>query len=323
MKRKYTWPATAAAMLFFVVGAAFSNTDTRDWKMVSGNTLRAELVEYDLDREMALLRFKGGAHREYPLDMFSVVDQAWLIEWAEFSDELDQDLAHMEGRFAHYQARGAFTTDFYVYTPSKYAETTALPMLILLHPAGKGARYVKQFMQAGELLDIIIVSTDANRNTEGDPAVAAAMFERFKELLERIEEAIPYDRQRLYIGGTSGGALRAFHYAAKIKRPWAGIFSNGGWLGSKQSLSLPYPGGIRVAMVNGNNDRAANSWVARDSKVLQARGCEVGLFSFEGAHQIPPPAVQVKALEWLMRLTAEIYHSPVIAEPSQQVERTY
>jgi len=302
------------ATILFCLGLvpAFSNTDTRNWDMASGKTMHAELVNYDLEKKVALLRQKDGTEIEYPLATFASVDQAWLIEWAEFSDELTQDLQHIEGEFAHYQTEGAFTTDFYVYTPSAYTETTELPMIILLHPSGKGARYVMRFMEAAELLDIIVVSTDGNRNT-GPGESATPMFERFKALLVSIEEKIPHDRTRLCLGGTSGGALRALYYSAKIQRPWAGIFSNGGWLGPKNSpgMSLPYPAEMRVAIVNGNNDHAANQFVSRDGKILQERGCEVGLFSFEGGHQVPPPAIQIKVLEWLMRLTDAVYPSPV------------
>ncbi len=314
MNCKFTWFAAAATVFLLVMGSVFANTDMRDWNMASGTTLHAELVKYEIGRKKALLRSDDGVETEYSLEAFSVVDQAWLIEWAEFSNELDQDLQHMKGKFSHHQAKGVFTTDYYVYTPSKYIETTELPLLILLHPGGKGVRYVKQFMEAGELLDIIILSTDGNRNAS-DSATTELMYNRFKELLTNIEATIPFDRKRMYLGGTSGGAYRAFFYSAYIQRPWAGIFSNGGWLGH-EPLSFPsYPVGMRVAMVNGNNDLAANSYVARDTKVLQERKCEVGLFSFEGAHQIPPPAIQVKALEWLMRLTDEVYPSPVTAEP--------
>jgi len=274
--------------------------------------MHAELVNYDLEEKLALLRQDDGTESEYPLTAFASVDQAWLIEWAEFSDELEQDLQRMKGVFSHYQTEDTFMTDFYVYTPSAYTETTELPMLILLHPSGKGARYVMRFMEAAELLDIIVISTDGNRNTCSDEATET-MFEQFKALLVSIEKRIPHDRTRLCLGGTSGGALRALHYSARIQRPWAGVFSNGGWLGFDTSpgLELPFPAGMRVAMVNGNNDEAANHYVPRDSRILQGRGCEVGLFSFEGGHQIPPSAIQIKVLEWLMRLTDAVYPSPV------------
>lgn len=315
MNFKFQGFAAAATVFLLMMSQVCANTDMRDWNMSSGTTLHAELVKYEIDRKMALLRSENGVEAEYALEAFSLVDQAWLIEWAEFSDELDRDLQNMKGKFAHHQAKGVFITDYYVYTPSKYIETTELPLLILLHPGGKGARYVKQFMEAGELLDIIILSTDGNRNAN-DSATTELMYNRFKELLANIQTTIPHDRKRLYLGGTSGGAYRAFFYAAHIQGPWAGIFSNGGWLGPEPLSFPPYPQGMRVAMVNGNNDLAANSYVARDTRMLQERKCEVGLFSFEGAHQVPPPAIQVKALEWLLHLTDEVYASPVTTGPA-------
>lgn len=301
----------AASLWLIGVTDVRANSDMRKWTLASGEFLNAELVKYDLDKEIAVLRMND-EHVEYQREAFSSLDQAWLIEWAEVSQELDGLLNEMPGRFEHYQTTSDYRTDFYVYFPSKYDETSNLPMLILLHPAGKGARHVKRFMEAGEMLGVIIVSTDGNRNTGRNPEVAQYMFERFVDLLESIEAEISFDHDRLFIGGMSGGALRAYIYTARIDRPWAGVLANGGWLGGDDNLTLPYPSGMRVAMVNGNNDRAANQYIERDSEALKNRGCEVGLFSFEGGHQIPPPLIQIKAMEWMMRLTDKVYHSPVI-----------
>ena len=57
---------------------------------------------------------------------------------------------------------------------------------------------------------------------------------------------------------------------------------------------------MRVAMVNGDKDVAANQWIKRDSAVLQKAGCAVSVHAFEGGHQLAPPSVQIKALRWLL-----------------------
>lgn len=53
-------------------------------------------------------------------------------------------------------------------------------------------------------------------------------------------------------------------------------------------------------MVNGNLDTAANRWIDRDSAVLVRAGGQVGVFAFEGGHQVPPPLHQFTAFEWLL-----------------------
>ena len=57
---------------------------------------------------------------------------------------------------------------------------------------------------------------------------------------------------------------------------------------------------MRVAMVNGSLDAAANSWVDRDGEVLKRAGNTVGVFAFEGGHQVPPPLHQHLAFEWML-----------------------
>jgi hypothetical protein len=57
---------------------------------------------------------------------------------------------------------------------------------------------------------------------------------------------------------------------------------------------------MRVAMLNGNQDRAANRWVDHDSKILTARGSEVSLMAFEGGHQTAPSSHQIDALTWVL-----------------------
>jgi hypothetical protein len=287
------------AVLILVTVSAHANTDVRNWTLVSGDTFQAELVQYDPVEDAAVLRTGEDETRTYSVDDFSPIDAAWLLEWAEFSQELDVLMKNMAGEFRHFQHQGAHPADCYVYTPSQYRQTTQLPMLFLFHPSGKGARYVQRFMLSAEALGVIVVSSDAFRNTGGvwnekDDDMLAC----FKELLPVLDSTVPHDANQFYMGGSSGGAQRALHFAAKIDRPWAGIFSNGGWIGGTEYYDLPFPE-MRVVMVNGNRDHA-NSWIERDKTALAEHGCDVCVFAFEGGHQVPPPTIQLKALSWLI-----------------------
>ncbi len=277
----------------------FGNTDSRMWTLATGESFQAALVKYNPIEDAAILQQGEAPPQSYSLEDFSAIDAAWLLEWAAVSTELDELRLKMKGTFSHYQHKGEYAADFYVYTPSQSSETNALPLMILFHPSGKGARYVKRFMDVAESLGMIVVSSDAFRNTgavwnEKDDAMLAC----FKELLPVLEATVPHDPARLYMGGSSGGAQRAYHFSAMVERPWAGIFANGGWIGGPALYDLPFPE-MRVAMVNGHRD-AANAWIQRDTAVLEQAGSAVNVFAFEGGHQVPPPEIQFKALEWLL-----------------------
>lgn len=284
------------ACIFMMTMVSMANTDFRYWTLASGETFQAELELYDPETDTAYLNLSEDEQITYSLEDFSSIDSAWLLEWAKFTLDLEEMIAEMDGTFAHYQYEGYdYISDFYVYTPSKHAENQKLPMLILFHPSGRGARYVLRTMQAAEELDLIVVSSDSFRN-ESDTSESDRIF---RDLLPVIESTVPHDPARLFMGGASGGAMRAFRYSYTIDRPWAGILSNGGWLGGLRFHHHPYPP-MRVAMVNGSSDRSANFWVDPDLKVLEARGCSVNVFAFEGAHQIAPTDAQIEALEWLI-----------------------
>jgi len=285
-------------LLIFSATSGLCNTDSRKWTLDSGDTFVADLVNYDIPKDIVTLRLSDRQEKTYSLKDFAPMDTAWLLEWTQVSRELDN--LKLKGEFDHYQHQGTnATSDIYVYTPSKYKTTQNLPLLILFDASGKGARYVKRFIEAAEALDLILVSSDSFHNTKDDPVVEAKMLEIFKEILPVIEAAVPHNPSQLYMGGSSGGAWRAFKYSYQVNRPWAGIYSNGGWLGGHKNYDKPYPK-LKVVMQNGNHDDAANAWVKPDAEVLEKRGCVVDIFSFEGAHQVPPPLQQAEALRSLL-----------------------
>lgn len=287
-------------LMFFCSMKTFANTDSRHWTMATGEKIYAELVTYDPASKIAILR-KNDLETRYAVEEFSKIDIAWLVEWAEFSEELEKLKEKVKGEFNHYQSEGKYPSDFYVYTPSKYKDDQKLPLLFLFHPSGKGARYVKRMMLSAESLGMIVISSDAFYNTgtvwsEKD----VAMFEVFKELWGIIEDNIPHDPTKVYLGGSSGGAMLAYQYSGMVKRPWAGIWANGGWLGGPKYYDREYGKNMRVAIVNGNQDHSVNRQVKGDTGVFERNGCTVELFLFEGGHQVPPPMIQYKSLLWML-----------------------
>lgn len=287
-------------LTIFIGGCLFANTDSRTWNFASGEKVFAELVTYTPETKTAILR-KDEIETSYPIEEFSKPDAAWLIEWAEFSDELDELTESIDGEFQHYQSEGQYPSDYYVYTPSKYKTDKNLPLLFLFHPGGKGARYVQRMMLSAESLSMIVICSDDFYNTGGVwMPKDDEMLARFKELWGIVKKTIPHNSDKRFMGGSSGGAMRAYQYSGMIEENWAGIWANGGWLGGPKYYDWKYGKNMRIAMVNGSQDRGVNSWFERDSKVLKSHGSIIELFSFEGGHQVPPPLIQYKSLLWML-----------------------
>ncbi len=291
-----------AFALFAVPPGLRANSDERAWFPVEGNSFRAELVRYEEAAGRVVLRFRDdGDERVFPVDHFGAIDRAWLAEWAEMEDDLNALVAELGGKLAHLVTTGEHPTDLFVYTPSAALAEGAPPppALILFHPGGKAARYVKSHMEAAEKSGLLLVACGQFSNTRSEEK-GAEMLLRFREVFPQILSRVRLDPARIFLGGTSGGAARAYHYTAKVAHPWAGVYANGGWLNGVKYYDLPYPAGMRIAMVNGNLDAPANSWVERDGAVLRRAGSTVGVFAFEGGHQVPPPLHQQIAFEWLL-----------------------
>lgn len=281
-----------------LLNIANANDQMRNWTFMSGEKKQAEIVSYDEAEKKVTLRLVDSQEVKYSEDELSAIDRAWVLQWVEQDEEARALLAKLGGKVTTHAGTGKFKTEYAVYHPPAAAEGKKLPMLILFHPGGNGQRAIYKYVEAAAAAGMTLVSLDYFRN-EKDPDIQDQMLECFNELLPQIEATVPHDENRIFMGGTSGGACRAYHYSAKVKRPWAGILACGGWLGGRGNYDMGFPR-MRVAMVNGDKDNGANPYIAPDSDALRKTGSVISVHAFEGGHQMPPPSVLEKAMRWLL-----------------------
>ena len=201
------------------------------------------------------------------------------------------------------QTTGKYQTDYYVYIPSTFKADKSAPIMILFSSSGTGYRMMLRHFEAAEKTGFVLVTADyfSNKNLDFEnrynPTNISA--KHFREMLSQIE-TISHDPTQLFLGGDSGGALRAYLYSALFDHPWAGIYANGGWL--KRDYSMKCRTHMRIAMVNGHKDSSAIHFTKKDSDYLvDKRQCNVALFSFEGGHQLAPTDAQIEAFNWLLK----------------------
>ena len=217
---------------------------------------------------------------KFQRDALSTPDKAWLLQWVEYKEKMEAMVKKT--------GTGRFTTEYFVYHPSGSAPAVRLPMMISFHPGGNGHRDILRYVEAADAVRMPLVSCETfqnGKNNKEDAVAEAGYLERFKELLPQIEEGVPHDPNRIFMGGISGGSWRAFHYSAQIPRPWAGIYSNCGWVGDEKYWDLPYPK-MRVAFLNGDRDegRTTNT---KDLEIIRKSG------SGEGCGQLRNEAAKV------------------------------
>ena len=274
----------------------------REWTFESGGKKAAEIVAFDENTRIATLRKQDQTIIKLEEAEFSALDRAWILQWIEQDEEARDMLARVGGTVTHEKTTGEYATDYYVYhpAPEKIPAGTLPPMIMLFHPGGNGGRAIYRYVEAAAATGFTIVSFDYFRNTrENETGLSEEMQKRFPAILPQIEANVPHDPKRMFMGGTSGGAMRAYGNTLLAERPWAGIFAGGGWLGPNSTYRKEYPR-LLVAMVNGDKDRGANHYIDRDTRLLQSNGSIVSVHAFEGGHQMPPPSVMTKAFRWLL-----------------------
>ena len=278
----------------------YSNSDVRDWSLNDGRVLRAELIDYDPQAGAVFLKIENNEDITLPFDGFSPIDQAWLVEWDEFTLLLEEKLEQLGGTLEHKVTSGSYPTDLYIYRPSSITSGSLAPVMILFHPGGKAARYCLRHAEAAEASGMVLIACSHFRNTNDDFELESTMLERFREIFPQILQQQNVDPEQIFMGGTSGGAWRAYHYSAWVKHPWAGVYANVGWMGGGKYHKLPYPSNMRVIMINGSEDKGANRTVQVVTDILEAKNNKVGLIVFEGGHQVPPVESQLKGFNWLL-----------------------
>lgn len=281
----------------FVLSASPLHAESRTWSNREGKTIQAELVTYDSETKKVTLKLSNGTNATLALDALSDADQSWLTERQSKLVEAAAAIRGNAGKTVSYQSDGPEAVPYHVYYPTSYNPDSPPAMIIMFSAGGSGKGILGSVKDACEALGWVGVGCDEFKNNSDE----AVLDKKWQEVLPHIEKTVPHDGDLLYLGGMSGGALRAYDYSESSARPWKGVLAFGGWLGGKESLNCAPK--MAVAIVNGDADKNANSCVQRDTRVLERERCEVKTFSFKGGHVIAPPAVVLEAMQWLKTST--------------------
>ena len=210
------------------------------------------------------------------------------------------------GKVSKRVAAGSLKMTYHVAMPSqaeaeKLTEVSpggeqASPLLILFSPRGDGERILKPVAPAANRYGWIAVGVDQLKNGVMDTRFMTRME---NEVIDDILSVVPHDPKRVYLGGLSGGAMRAFSITVRRKQDsYAGILSMGGWLGGTQYARRAYPKGLAVAMIAGDKDLGAHQWSRHDAAVFNRLGGRVQMFVFPGGHEMAPTGIIRRAIKW-------------------------
>ncbi len=288
-------------------------SSARVWKSTTGHELEAELVRQA--QGMATLRTPDGHQTTILISKLAEEDQAYLRELlaqeapatvlqaarpkppSDFASGDPGVVGTLQsGKTTKRTAAGDTGISYVVYAPATFKAEEPSPIIVAFSPGGNGGQMINAMKTAADKMGWLLVGCNLLKNGMPDPVLEKRMED---EVLDDIFANLPHDRRRIYFAGFSGGAYRSYHLTARRKEPVAGIVAYGGWIGGEDFYKLPYRKGMTVAIINGKDDRAANSWVKRDSDVLRKHKCTIRAFDFDGGHTLPPSETTETALQWL------------------------
>lgn len=282
----------------FLAGLARENGEEimRTWTSSDGTKIVARMVAHNEDSGDVTLRREDGREFVLPPERLAEEDRA-LVETraAALREAREKAMAEIEAlrdKTIRYQTASAEPQTYHVYYPPAYSPTKPAPILLLFSPGGGGGGMIPNFKEPASKHGWILVGVDGPKNGQ-DIAIGSKMV---AEMLPDIEKTVAFhDPQQLYTSGMSGGAIRAFITVSEHDRPWKGVISLGGWLGPHPD-TIKLPRGLAVAWVNGDSDRGANSYIARDTALVPGKS---RLFAFPGGHVIGPAEVLEEAMIWV------------------------
>ena len=213
-----------------------------------------------------------------------------------FSLHAENDGLLLRGEITKRVAEGSMKMTYHVAMPEKEDERDRAPLLVLFSPGGDGRRILEPVAPAANRYGWVAVGVDRLRNGAMDTRLMNRMED---QVLDDIFRVIPHDPKRVYLGGLSGGAMRAFSLTVRRKKDvFAGVLSMGGWLGGTQYARREYPKGLAVAMIAGDKDKGVHQWARHDAAVFIRLGGRAQMFVFPGGHQMAPTGIIRQSIKW-------------------------
>ena len=293
--RRYKFPSTALeAREVTVIGPLY---DTQQKACAALNAMLADKARTGPNRQPSKAEREG----------YSIVAQAMdlLVEQLDDMKIGSQSRENLKastnkivlapGQVVSRTTAGTTRTAYHIAVPNSFNAESPPPLLVVFSPAGDGYSMMNQVRASANKVGWMVIGCDKLRN--GMTIADGLPIER--DLIRDLHTLIPYDKTRLYYGGFSGGACRAYRLTWRFKDRCAGILAFGGWLGGREAQRKPFQQNMAIAMVNGDADKGVREWEESDKNVLKQRGCEVRVFHFPGGHVVAPGEVIDEAIAWL------------------------
>ena len=206
------------------------------------------------------------------------------VEWSQGDSFRSGQIYFVSG----FSSNGA---SYYLYIPSAFDGEADLPALMFMNAARHGLGPLLKWLPSAEDLGwIVAVPHDiGNDGPDNTPVL-------LREIVRHFRSAVRHDIRRLYVGGVSGGACRAYWQARGFRGEYAGVVDVVGWMCDYDEY-VYYPS--RLAVVHLNGESYHRKSFMRDDEILHRTGVRTKMLEYDGGHNYPESAIADEALTWL------------------------
>lgn len=160
------------------------------------------------------------------------------------------------------------------------------PLLLVLHGReGTGREYLELWKGEAGRRNVMVLSPTRRRGYHND----FGDLKEFYELVDKIVEKYPVDKERIYLAGTSAGSLIAQWLVENRPSYWRGVIlisspSNGSWI-SKMDFRSP-----ALLFVHGARDPQSQvEEIRQEIEILKKKDIKVSLLIYpNGGHEQRP-----------------------------------
>ena len=181
------------------------------------------------------------------------------------------------------------------------AATSPAPLLVLLHGSyGSGAAMVSSWTSLAEQEGIVLVGPDAREREGWQLRADSPQF--IRALIDTVAAKHPIDRTRIYLFGSSGGAVYALTLSMLESQLFAATAIHAGaWRTPNEFRAVPYAKRkIPIAMFIGNRDEYFPLFAVRKTQsALEQAGHPVSVTVIPGHnHPYANVALEVNRSAW-------------------------
>ena len=187
-----------------------------------------------------------------------------------------------------------------IYAPKTLMRTKKYPLLLILSPDGEPWPQMKRLCAVADKYQWIVIGDDSFRN--GLPMTS--WLPHVCQTIRYAQEHYPVDRDRVYAGGISGGAMGSYFLTYKQPDLIRGIIANTGMMpfGSDPPADEPFPEDFPknkpIVMLASPADFRYQA-MTRNKLDLEKLGWKVKWIEFADGHTQAPVQCYETALIWL------------------------